>query len=95
MSWSESLSNVSLDEIEGTPPNAYTSTVPEHLDQFAKAKTVAQDIILSGVLGDPATKRFNVNIGGHGNPNHEPAQGWVNDCISISISQLSPPKEEV
>ncbi len=59
------------------------------LEQLEVAIDAAQGLILSGLVGDPAGKRFNVSLSGHVNPNHEPAEGWANDYISISVSQAT------
>lgn len=61
--------------------------VPEHLEQFREALASAFGILLSGVMGGK-DKNYQVNISGHGNPNHEPTPGWANDAITISIYQL-------
>lgn len=31
---------------------------------------------------------YYVNIAGHANPNHEPMDGWSNDHITITVSQV-------
>lgn len=45
-------------------------------------------IIASGALGDPATKRFAVRVGGHSNPANEPVPGNSNDYVNINIFQM-------
>lgn len=64
---------------------------PEVVDHLFVGKTAAAESITSGVFGDPDSE-FVVVVSGHANPEHQPKEGWVNDCISISITQLSSPK---
>jgi hypothetical protein len=33
------------------------------------------------------TSAFNVNIGGHVNPNHCPRKGWADDYTNVQVSQ--------
>lgn len=63
---------------------------PEHEEQAEVAGAAAAQLILSGAFGDPG-KAFRVTLSGHGNSGHEPAEGWSNDFIQISVSQLSEP----
>ena len=63
--------------------------VPEAEESFLHAVEAARKIADSGIVGNPAVKRFNVSVSGHANPGNVPAEGWVNDCVSISISQAS------
>ncbi len=61
--------------------------VEHHADQLVIAKEVVREIVDSGVLGNPTTKKFSVSINGHGNPNHEPDPAWANDFVSINVYQ--------
>lgn len=56
-------------------------------EQSRVAKEAAIDLIASGKLGDPSTFGFFVSLTGHANTGHAPSPGWVNDCVTISISQ--------
>lgn len=40
---------------------------------------------IAAALGDKA-QSFSVNISGHGNPGHGPAEGWANETLSVSVS---------
>lgn len=64
--------------------------VPEHLEQYREAIASAFGVLVSGVVGDPRTHAYVVRMSGHGNPDHEPAEGWANDFVSIVISQVDP-----
>jgi hypothetical protein len=60
----------------------------EHVDEAAAAaKQAALDLIASGVVGD-GDAPIRVSLSGHANPDHEPAEGWANDFVSINIYQL-------
>ena len=61
--------------------------VDEHLEQFREALAAAFGILLSGVVGN-RDKDYRVVMTGHGNPDHEPAEGWANDGLNLSIFQL-------
>ncbi|HWV45479.1 MAG TPA: hypothetical protein VN039_05545 [Nitrospira sp.] len=89
MSWSASLvvragepeprdGDVSLNNVD---------EVPEHLEQYREALSAAFGILLSGVVGGK-DKNYTINLSGHGNEGHEPASGWANDMLSITISQV-------
>lgn len=60
---------------------------PEVADQFDWAVASINTIIQSGSLGSPNGK-YNIVISGHANPDHEPVEGWSNDHLTISISQI-------
>ncbi len=53
-------------------------------EQMNAAADAATKIISSGAVG---TGEFDVNVSGHANPDHEPAEGWSNDCVTVSVSQ--------
>lgn len=90
MSWSASgtFSNSWYDYNKPTTINNVES--PEHKQQYAKALLAVTELIDSGALGDPGGK-YSFNVSGHANPDHQPAPGWANDSLTISISQI--PKE--
>lgn len=94
MSWSRSVSYISLAELDALeldePTIAYAtanSILEETKEQFAKAKAAAKQLIQSGVVGNPTNKRFNVSINGHSNKNQEPDSAWANPCISVGVGQ--------
>ena len=84
MSWS-----VSGTLPEGTLESLRVSALaqnPECGDQFDAVAAAVQSIIDSGAVGK--NKRFVVNMSGHANPGHEPREGWANDCVTFSLSQV-------
>lgn len=58
--------------------------------QFRYARSAVLALIDSATVGDPELHTFNVSLAGHANPGHEPAEGWSNDCVSVSVSQALP-----
>jgi hypothetical protein len=88
MSWSEHFPN--HDANEEFSPSTHTESNPWHLEQFQAARWAADDLIDSGVVGDADKFLFSVSLSGHGNENHEPAEGWANDAITVSIYQAGP-----
>lgn len=66
-----------------TPYNEADEHVREQMNVAADAAT---KIIASGAIGG-AGKEFYVNVSGHANPDHEPAEGWSNDALTVSVSQ--------
>lgn len=83
MSWSASFRVVPGEELQ----DVYESNVdvPEHAEQYRAAKVAVFDILNSGALGGHQHK---VVVVGHGNPGHEPAPGWANDGVTITIVQV-------
>lgn len=83
MSWS--LSFNSLAALDRDEPS--WGTVPEDArDQYEAARVAALDLIASGAVGGVG-EDYNVSISGHANPEHEPRDGYANDCIAINVSQ--------
>lgn len=60
-------------------------------EQVEMAIESAVSIIASGAVGNDE-KDFTVSISGHANENHEPASGWANDTITVSVTQKSAAK---
>ena len=61
----------------------------EHVSEaLANACGAVVALVNSGAYGDPDLHTFSVVLSGHANENHKPAEGWVNDFISIAIHQL-------
>lgn len=54
--------------------------------QFEVARNCALNIAWYGAVGD-ATKNLIVTLSGHANPDHEPASGYANDQITVSVLQ--------
>lgn len=89
MSWSEYFNDKSYDELStSVEPNS--DPTKKAADQFWRAFDVALTLIESGVVGKIDKFKFNVSLSGHANPGHEPAGGWANDMVSVSVSQAGP-----
>jgi hypothetical protein len=58
----------------------------EHQHQHDAALMAAVQALTTGAVGRPE-KTYDVSISGHSNPDHEPAEGWANDFISIQVTQ--------
>lgn len=87
MSWSSNVQSADLDAIIRFPEPAFQpESAKESREQFEEAVESVVNIISSGVMGDH--KLYNVTIGGHANVGHEPASGWANDSLTISIQQV-------
>lgn len=85
MSWSArgTITDGEFDFVEVS-----NAKIAVHKVQFEAAQEAAAALVESGAIGNPAGK-FNVSLSGHGNKNHEPAQGWSNDFTSIAVSQIT------
>lgn len=92
MSWNFSVSAKSLDELEGALEEASQSSrsSDENIDQVDAAIEAALSIAHSNSIGSE-TKKFNVTLGGHSNPGHEPKSGMSNDQINVNVYQASEP----
>lgn len=55
-------------------------------EQVHAAVTVVESLIDSGAVGSGP---FIATLAGHANPGHEPQPGWVNDMVSISLTQAA------
>lgn len=92
MSWSEQFKGLDSDSglfIEGLVKGRnIDSACPEAMEQYVEAFEAAVALIRSGVIGKKGHK-FNVNLSGHANTDHEPDPAWANDCLNISIYQVS------
>jgi hypothetical protein len=58
-------------------------------DAAAAAWNAAVGLIEAGILGIP-DRHYMVRLNGHVNPNHQPVKNYVNDYVSITISEMSP-----
>jgi hypothetical protein len=89
MTWSVNatiVGNSADDELEGLRTSALSQN-SECGDQFDAAKDAAYSLMASGAFGT-ASKKFQINMVGHANPNHEPREGWATDSVTISVSQV-------
>ncbi len=62
----------------------------ERDQQFELAKSLVEQVIESGAVGDPSEEGFRVSISGHANRGHCKPPGWAADSLTIQISQLAP-----
>jgi hypothetical protein len=95
VSWSASFpEGVRGDALDEDLDPAKANTSPPDFDkwddapaeQLVAARSLVYDLIEKGAVGN-SSKTFNVTLSGHANPDHEPAEGWANDMVSISVSQ--------
>lgn len=90
MSWSTYIGPTAAKDVKASLdvaplPEGVSDQVQE---QVAVAKKAALAIVKSGAVGG-TDKHFNVSLSGHANPDHEPAEGWANDCITVSVAQIT------
>ena len=86
MSWSRNYR--SLQAFQEDLPHQELSSNPESpevQEQIVVARETASLIIKSKALG---VRNVNVFLAGHANPRHEPMNGWANDTITVTVSQL-------
>lgn len=88
MSWSGSGQatehGIAVTSLTLSPP--YDGADEQVQEQMNVAADAATKIIASGAVGGPG-KEYHVSVSGHANPEHEPAKGWANDCVTVSVSQ--------
>lgn len=58
-------------------------------EQVGVAREALSTLVHSGFVGD-ALVRLRVSLSGHANPGHSPRDGYANDTISVSVSQVKP-----
>lgn len=58
----------------------------ESAEQLRSAKIAAKAVVESQVVGG-TDKPFSVSFSGHANPGHEPAKGYANDFVQITVTQ--------
>jgi hypothetical protein len=91
MSWSASGTITSLPDSETTMEVSHEQPqtgngAAESKAAIDHAKEAALAFVQSGKLGHG---RFAVQLSGHSNDGNKPQLGWVNDCVTISITQQS------
>jgi hypothetical protein len=91
MSWSgsgqASEHGITVTSLTLSPP--YENADEQVREQMEIAADAATKLIRSGAIGGPEGKTFNVSVSGHANPGHEPAGGWANDMVTVSVAQRS------
>lgn len=98
MSWSASLGATKATDIDAAIDGCATSPPEDGLDeevveQVNAARAAAKGLVASGAVGD-SEKAFTVTLSGHSNEGHEPADGWANDCVTVTIAQVAAPAAE-
>jgi hypothetical protein len=89
MSWTASGTVATSGEVDLVVPSGLDATTPGYdlMDQQVKsAHAAAKAIIDSGCVGSGP---YYVGISGHANPEHKPREGWANDSVYVSISQIT------
>lgn len=54
------------------------------------AKKIVEDIVSSGIVGDPKGE-YTVQMNGHSNDKNRAKSGWSNDYINIQVTQKERP----
>lgn len=101
MSWSASTPDScpvpdALEDIDKLIIPAGEQDTPEGNSQLEAAKAAAKALILSGAVGATEGSEavwFRTSLSGHANPDHKPSGTFVNDTITVSVSQVTPTKE--
>ena len=76
--------NGDIETLSYSPP--YENMPEYQRDMLEEAMGVIASLLASGVVGTE-DKFYRWSVNGHGNINHEPASGWANDSLSISVTQ--------
>lgn len=88
MSWTASATikdTADLSKLE----DSLADLTNESREQYEVACDAVQTILDSGALGRvDGSRSFAISLSGHANAGHEPAEGWANDALTISIAQI-------
>ena len=87
MSWGMSYTHTQDTLIPDAELQKIKALSSEAQEQFAHAVGAVDRLVNSGVVGDPEGT-YQVYISCHANPEHKPTEGWANDALSISITQV-------
>jgi hypothetical protein len=55
--------------------------------QHDEALIAFANIMDSGAMGNFDKYTYSLTLSGHANEKHEPAEGWANDCLTLTITQ--------
>src|SRR5512142_3484513 len=63
------------------------------------AKMMVINVLASGAVtgshvDEPLRHGISVSISGHANPGHDPAPGWSNDSMTVSVYQVGEPASQ-
>lgn len=76
-----------LDALEKTPVQGQDAK-EEHVGEAVAAAIRALDLLIASDAVGEAGTTYSVSASGHANPDHKPVEGWANDTISVSITQV-------
>lgn len=84
MSWS-ATGSVNKDEIDTitVSPQTQPEGCEDAFNDQRSAAFEAAKILAKAVGGD--SDRMTISMSGHANPNHEPATGWADEMITVSV----------
>lgn len=94
MSWSLSVPATSVEDFDSAIEDvraAYDASVVSQFqddqveptrEQITEAIAAVSGIVDSGAVG----KQVTVSMYGHANAGHEPADGWANETVTITVS---------
>lgn len=92
MSWSTTLERKPWDGLK-VLNKSNVDEVPEHREQYKAAIGAVNALLMVHINSIGGfDKTYRIILTGHGNPGHEPTEGWANDFISITITQVSEEK---
>lgn len=89
MSWSTSVPATPYAEFAAAVDAAVIVGVapsPWIDEQLAAAKAAVKAIVASSAVGD-STCSYSATMSGHANAEHEPTEGWANDCLTVIVQQ--------
>lgn len=89
----QDLNKAKADYLDGLLQNDYSLDAAA-IEQVDAAIAAAKSIASSGAIGAPDAS-FAVQLSGHANPSHAPVPGWANDCVTVYITQATPPAAAV
>jgi hypothetical protein len=88
MSWNATIPGpISANELDAVELKV-TDPSPEVQEQFEAGKLALVSLLADGTLGG-TDKKFKISLHGHANPKHEPAAGYVNDGVHLTVEQAS------
>jgi hypothetical protein len=94
MSWSMSTCGTRKELAgDGTAPGLIetTPTSPAELDEHMAKQHAAARVVALQLIEQVPGPRIAVSLSGHANGVGDVAKpGWANDCINISVSQVTP-----
>lgn len=85
MSWNKRYDSREAFE-QDAPVFATPASDSETLQQMARAREAAGLLVHSDVVADSG-RDVTVTMNGHANPDHAPREGWVNDSITVTVTQ--------